>query len=73
VNVWGPIAGGFVGTLILTTVLRVGTELGLTRMDLPFLLGTALSADRIRAKAIGYARFWCATDGQSAPGGSAPN
>ena len=54
-SVWGTIAGGFVGTLVLTTVLRTATELGLTRIDLPFLLGTALSADRIHAKALGYA------------------
>jgi hypothetical protein len=47
-------AGGFVGTLVLTTCLRAGSELGLTRMDLPFLLGTAFSAERTRAKAIGY-------------------
>ena len=51
---WGAMAGGFVGTLVLTTCLRAGSELGLTRMDLPFLLGTAFSADRTRAKAIGY-------------------
>lgn len=54
-SVWGAIAGGFVGTLVLTTVLRAATELGLTRIDLPFLLGTALSVDRTRAKALGYA------------------
>ena len=29
-------------------------ELGVTRMDLPFLLGTALSGDRTRAKVVGY-------------------
>jgi hypothetical protein len=51
---WGAMAGGFVGTLVLTTFLRAGSELGLTRMDLPFLLGTAFSADRTRAKAVGY-------------------
>jgi len=54
VSVWGAIAGGFVGTLVLTTALRAGGELGLTRIDLPFLLGTAFSEDRVRAKAIGY-------------------
>ena len=53
-NVWGAIAGGFVGTLVLTTALRTASELGLTRMDLPFLLGTAFSADRVHAKALGY-------------------
>jgi hypothetical protein len=51
---WGAMAGGFVGTLVLTTFLRAGSELGLTRMDLPFLLGTAFSADRTQAKALGY-------------------
>lgn len=48
------LAGGFAGTLVLTTVLRFATELGLTRMDLPFLLGTAFSGNRNRAKAVGY-------------------
>jgi hypothetical protein len=55
VNVWGAIAGGFVGTLVLTTALSAAGEFGLTRMDLPFLLGTMLSTDRSRAKALGYA------------------
>jgi hypothetical protein len=54
VSVWGALAGGFVGTLVLTTVLRVAAEAGLTRMDLPFLLGTAFTGDRTRAKALGY-------------------
>jgi hypothetical protein len=53
-NVWGALAGGFVGTLVLTTALRTANELGLTRVDLPFLLGTALTGDRARAKAVGY-------------------
>jgi hypothetical protein len=52
---WGALAGGFVGTLVLTTGLRAATELRLTRIDLPFLLGTALTTDRIRAGALGYA------------------
>jgi hypothetical protein len=54
VSVWGALAGGFVGTLVLTTSLRAANELGLTRVDLPFLLGTAVSGDRARAKAFGY-------------------
>jgi hypothetical protein len=51
---WGTLAGGFVGTLVLTTALRTANELGLTRIDLPFLLGTAVTLDRARAKALGY-------------------
>ena len=53
-SIWGALAGGFVGTLLLTTLLRAGSELRLTRIDLPFLLGTAFTDNRARAKAIGY-------------------
>ncbi|CAM02898.1 hypothetical protein A8924_4015 [Saccharopolyspora erythraea NRRL 2338] len=53
-NIWAAIVGGFAGTLVLTTVLRTATELRLTRIDLPFLLGTAITAHRLRAKVIGY-------------------
>jgi hypothetical protein len=60
VSLWGAIAGGFVGTLVLTTALRAANELGLSRMDLPFLLGTVFSADRVRAKALGYALHFLA-------------
>jgi hypothetical protein len=55
VSLAGALAGGFIGTLVLTTGLRAATELRLTRIDLPFLLGTAFSADRTRARALGYA------------------
>ena len=48
------IAGGFVGTLVLTTIAHGASELGLTRMDLAFLLGTSVTDDRRRARAIGY-------------------
>ena len=53
--IWGAVVGGLAGTLVLTTMLRAASELGLTRMDIPFLLGTAVTADRVRAKAAGYA------------------
>ena len=53
-SIWGALVGGLLGTVVLTTTLRAASELGLTRMDIPFLLGTALSQDRRRAKAIGY-------------------
>jgi hypothetical protein len=54
VSAWGAVAGGFAGTLVHTTVLRAANELNVTRIDLPFLLGTAFTTDRIRAKALGY-------------------
>jgi hypothetical protein len=52
--IWSSLAGGFAGTLVLTTLLRTASELGLTRMDLPFLLGTAVTDLRRRAKVYGY-------------------
>jgi hypothetical protein len=48
------LAGGFVGTLVLTTLQRAASELRFTRMDLPFLLGTMVTDNRRRAKAWGY-------------------
>jgi hypothetical protein len=52
--IWGAVVGGLAGTVVLTTLLRAASEIGLTRMDIPFLLGTAVTADRVHAKAIGY-------------------
>ncbi len=49
------LVAGAVATVVLTTMVRAGSELGLTRMDLAFLLGTAFTEDRRRAKALGYA------------------
>ncbi len=53
-SLWAALAGGFVGTVILTSAMRAATAFKLTRIDLPFLLGTLFSADRRKAKAIGY-------------------
>jgi hypothetical protein len=54
VTIGGALAGGFAGTLVLTTILRAGSEERLTRIDLPFLLGTIFTVDRRRAKVVGY-------------------
>jgi hypothetical protein len=54
-SVLGALAGGFAGTVVLTTVLRTATEVHLTRIDLPFLLGTIVTGNRTVAKALGYA------------------
>lgn len=45
---------GFLATLVLTSVLRYSQALQMTRMDLPFILGAALTADRDRAKIAGF-------------------
>jgi hypothetical protein len=55
VTLWGAIAGGLVGTVVLTTSLRASQELGWTRMDLPLLLGTVFTARRGPASVLGYA------------------
>jgi hypothetical protein len=54
VSLAGALVGGFLGTLVLTTALAGASALGLTRVDIPFLLGTAVSPNRSRAKVIGY-------------------
>jgi hypothetical protein len=53
-SVWTALAGGFVGTLALETTIVAASQLGLTRIDIPFLLGTAFSLNRGRARVIGY-------------------
>jgi hypothetical protein len=46
---------GFGATVLLTTVLAGSQALGLTRMNLPYLLGTMVTPDRDRAKTLGFA------------------
>ena len=53
-TLWGALAGGAVGTIVLTSRLRVAQELGVTRMDVPLLLGTVFTDRRDRASVIGY-------------------
>ncbi len=53
-SVYAALAGGLVGTILLTSGMRAATAFQLTRIDLPFLLGTAVTKDRGRAKVIGY-------------------
>ncbi len=54
-SVWGALAGGAVGTIVLTSALRIAQELGWTRMDIPLLLGTVFTDRRGRASVLGYA------------------
>lgn len=53
-SVPAALVGGFTGTLVLTSALAAASQLRLTRMDIPFLLGTACTDDRTRARVIGY-------------------
>lgn len=45
---------GFVATVLLTTILVTGQNLGITRIDMPFIIGTMFTPDRDRAKVYGY-------------------
>src|SRR5919204_1849274 len=52
---WGSwLLWGFVGTVVLTTVMAGSQGLRLTRMNLPFMLGTMFTPSRDRAKVIGF-------------------
>lgn len=53
-TVLGSLAGAFVGTIVLTSVLRLASELKWTRIDIPFLLGTMFTPNRTRAQWLGY-------------------
>ncbi|HEY7017381.1 MAG TPA: hypothetical protein VH297_02850 [Gaiellaceae bacterium] len=53
-SVWGALAGGAVGTIVLTSGLRIAQEVGWTRMDIPLLLGTVFTDRRGRASILGY-------------------
>jgi hypothetical protein len=44
---------GFVSTLVLTTLDAGGQGLGLTRMNIPYMLGTMVTPDRDKAKVYG--------------------
>jgi hypothetical protein len=52
---WGSwLLWGFAGTIILTTISAVAQGLGLTRMNLPYMLGTIFTPDRDRARLYGF-------------------
>jgi len=53
-NKRGALLWGSVGTLVLTSVMSGSQALGLTRMNLPFILGAIFTPDRDRAKAAGF-------------------
>jgi len=46
---------GFAATIVLTALTIASQSLGLTRIDLPFIIGTMLTPNRDRAKVLGAA------------------
>lgn len=45
---------GFVATVVLTTIMAGSQGLRLTRMNLPYMLGTMFTPSRDRAKLVGF-------------------
>ena len=50
----GLCVGALLGTLVMTTLMEGGQFLRITRMSLPFILGTWVTEDRTWAKAWGF-------------------
>lgn len=50
----GVLLPGFAGTVVLTSLLAASQGLGLTRINLPFLVGTMVTPDRERARVAGF-------------------
>jgi hypothetical protein len=55
VNISSILLWGFVSTVVLTTIMAASQGLGLTRMSIPFLVGTMITPDRDRAMVLGVA------------------
>ena len=55
INVPDILLWGFVATVVLTTVMAAAQQLGLSRMSIPFIVGTMFTGDRGRATAVGFA------------------
>jgi hypothetical protein len=53
-NWYGWLLWGFAATLVMTTMLSASQGLGLTRMNIPYLLGSMLTPDRDRARLLGF-------------------
>ena len=53
-NWWSWLFSGFIATLALSTMLSLSQGLGLTRMNLPYLIGVIFTADRDKAKVYGF-------------------
>jgi uncharacterized membrane protein YagU involved in acid resistance len=50
----GSLLAGFAGTLVLTSLETGAQQLHLTRMSIPYLLGSMLTPSRDRAKVYGF-------------------
>jgi uncharacterized membrane protein YagU involved in acid resistance len=52
---WGSWAlWGFVATMVMTTTEAIASGFGLTRMSLPYIMGTMITPNRDKAKLYGF-------------------
>lgn len=54
-NISSILLWGFAATVLLTSLTVAAQSLGLTRIDMPFIIGTMFTPDRDRAKVVGLA------------------
>lgn len=54
-NIASALVWGFAATIVLTTLTVASQSLGWTRIDIPFIAGTMVTANRDRAKVTGVA------------------
>src|ERR1051325_11156186 len=52
-NIASWLVWGFASTVVLTTIMSATQSLGMTRMNIPYLLGTMFTPSRDRAKFVG--------------------
>lgn len=57
-NVMSVLLWGWLATAVLTTLMSAGQGLGLSRMSIPFMIGTLFTADRARAMVLGAVVHW---------------
>ena len=53
-NVPSVLLWGFAATIVLSTIGTASVAMGISRMSIPFLLGTTVTADRDRAPLYGF-------------------
>jgi uncharacterized membrane protein YagU involved in acid resistance len=53
-NWFSWVFSGFIATLALSALLSTSQGLGLTRMNVPYLLGTVVTHERDRARLVGF-------------------
>lgn len=53
----GLVSWGLVATVVMTTILYGSQGLGLSRLSLPFLMGTLFTSDRYTASILGFVLY----------------